>query len=146
MSESDFAEAAGADADASAADASEAAAPEADAPAAEAVADAPDADAAGEIDIAADPEFDVNPDEFYVSWEDDGPSVDDVVGALVTALKSGNAGDAENALALVAEAGFDVSGSPIPMQKRELAPAGEEAEAEAEAEADADADEAEGLA
>lgn len=132
MSESDFAEAAGADADASAADASEAAAPE--------------ADAAGEIDIAADPEFDVNPDEFYVSWEDDGPSVDDVVGALVTALKSGNAGDAENALALVAEAGFDVSGSPIPMQKRELAPAGEEAEAEAEADADADADEAEGLA
>lgn len=36
---------------------------------------------------------------------------DPVVAALVSALRSGNAGDAENALALAAEAGHDVSGS-----------------------------------
>jgi hypothetical protein len=67
--------------------------------------------------------------------EDEGPSAEDVVAALISALVSGNAQASENAIALAASAGYDVSGGGfIPQPKRDLVALAQPAEEEDAAE------------
>lgn len=101
-----------------------------DAPATDDVNDAPVGDGS---DVPADDVAD------EVEAEDESDDGDPVVQALIAALRSGNAGDAQNALALAAEAGHDVSafGSVEIQGKRDLTALAAEAEEEAEAEAEA---------